>query len=681
MEKQKARERIEKLKETINYHRYLIHVLDKQEISDEALDSLKRELFLLEQKYPEFITLDSPTQRVEGRVLSGFKKIRHKQKMLSLNDVFNNEEFENWTEKLKKNTTQKTNEFFAETKFDGLAVSLIYKKGKLFKASTRGDGIVGEDVTVNIKTIESIPLALNIFRGLPQNLKINLKKILENGEIEIRGEVIILKNDFEKINKEQEKKGLSKYANPRNLAAGSIRQLDPAITASRNLHFFAWDIVGNFGQKFHSEEHITLQALGFKSDKFARRCNTKEDVFKFKNFIEEKRNSLNYEIDGIVVSLNNNEIYENLGVVGKSPKGAIAFKFGLKEAATKLENIIVQVGRTGNLTPVAILEPIELSGITISRATLHNFDNIERLGLKIGDTVIVGRAGDVIPRIVNVLKNLRTGKEKNFKIPLECPVCQEKTIKDKGGVYLKCLNKNCPAKKKKNLYYFVSKKGFDISGLGPKIINTLFQNALIQDASDLFDLKEGDLLLIERFAEKSSRNLIKAIQKKKKISFPKFIVSLGIFHVGEETALDLAKKFGNIKNLETASLEDLENIQNIGSIVAKSVYNWFRDKYNLKFLEKLERTGMEIEKIKEQNKPAMFTIHGKIFVLTGTLEKMSRDEAKEKIRETGGEISETVSKKTNYVIVGNEPGNKFEIAKSLEIKILNEKEFLKMINF
>lgn len=671
--KQEIKERIEKLRKTINHHRYLYHILNKQEISDEALDSLKHNLFKLEQEYPEFITPDSPTQRVVGGVLKGFKKVAHNQRMLSLEDVFNEEEFNDWLERIEKLHSQKINNLFSETKFDGLAVSLIYKNGILERAATRGDGSVGEDITQNIKTIESVPLRLEVLGKPEGKIEKILKKIIESKEIEIRGEVVILKKVFLKINEDREKKGLSIYANPRNLAAGSVRQLDPKITALRKLDFFGWDIVGNFGQEFHSEEHEIMEFLGFKSDKYSKICKNSKEVFDLRKLIEKNREFLEYEIDGIVVSVNENKIFENLGVHGKSPRGSIAFKFALREATAKVLDISPQVGRTGVLTPAAILQPVSLSGVVISRATLHNFDEVRRLGVKIGDTVIVGRAGDVIPQIIKVLPEMRIGTEKEVKIPDICPVCEEKVKKDSGGVYIKCVNLNCPAKKREYLYYFVSKKGFDIPGLGPRIINALYDNALIQDASDFFKLEKGDLLPLERFADKSAENLLNAIQSHREISFPKLITALGILHVGEQTALDLAKKFKNIYNLKNASLADLENIQNIGTVVSKSAYDWFRDKYNIKFLDKLLRE-IKIEEVKSSGK-----LMGKTFVLTGSLESMPREEAKEKIIALGGEASETVSKKIDYVIVGNDPGNKLDKAKKMGVKILSEKEFLNML--
>lgn len=681
MTRQEAKQRIEKLKKTINYHRHLYHVLDKQEISDAGLDSLKHELKKLEEEYPEFITFDSPTQRVAGEPLKNFKKITHAKPMLSLEDAFNAQEFEEWTLRIKKllPDSEKEPEFFAEAKFDGLAISLIYENGILKQAATRGDGKIGEDVTQNIRTIESIPL------------KFDLSEI-QDSIIEVRGEVVISHQTFQKINEERKKTGEKFFANPRNLAAGSIRQLDPKITASRHLNFYAYDIASDVGQKFHSEEHKILKTLGFKTDFHAKLCAGVKEVEELRNrFIKNIRSKINYDIDGIVVSVNNNALFERLGVAGKAPRGAIAFKFAPKEAVTVVENIKVQIGRTGVLTPVAILRPIKVGGVIISRATLHNEDEIRRLGLKIGDSVIVGRAGDVIPDIRKVLKDLRTGKEKNFHMPKKCPYCDKKLILETSGKILKCVDSKCPARKRESLYHFVSKKGFDIAGLGPKIINALLDSGLIQDAADIFDLKEGDLLPIERFAEKSARNLTEAIQKSRKISLPKFIAALGILHVGEETAQLLVRQaIANLKSqilnlkinefiniFKKFSLEELQRIQDIGPVVAKSVYGWFHNERGIKFLERLEKAGVEIEIPKFQ--VSNFKFKDKTFVLTGELDSMTREEAKNKIRFFGGDISKNVSKKTDYVVVGKEPGSKYEKAEKLAVNIINEKEFLKML--
>jgi len=495
--------------------------------------------------------------------------------MLSLEDVFSEEEFSDWEKRIAKLLhISYTTELFSELKFDGLAVSLVYKNGVLDYASTRGNGKVGEDVTQNIKTIEAIPLRLE------KDIK---------GEVEIRGEVIITRKGFEKINREQKKKGEAVYANPRNLAAGSLRQLDPKMTASRNLDFHAYDIVGDIGQKTHAREHEILRELGFKTDKEAHIAKKPEDIFKFKEKIEYLREKLEYEIDGLVIQINDNAIFDKLGVAGKAPRGAIAFKFAPKEATTIVRDILVQVGRTGKLTPVAVLEPIQVGGVTISRASLHNEEEIRRLGLKIGDTVIVGRAGDVIPDVRKVLKELRRGKEREFHMPKQCPVCGHKAERDKGGPLTFCLNKKCPAKHREGIYHFVGKNAFDIDGLGPKIVDVLLDEGLIQDAADIFDLIEGDIKPLERFGEKSAENIIRAIHAKEKITLPRFLIALGILHVGEETALDLADRFGAQEKIKEASLEEINDIENIGDVVTKSVYDWFRDPYNKRYLEKLLR--------------------------------------------------------------------------------------------
>jgi len=687
MKKAEAKKRIEKLKELINYHRYLYHVLDRQEISEAALDSLKKELFDLEQKFPEFITPDSPTQRVGGKPLEKFEKVKHPQPMLSLNDAFSEKDMEDWLERISKLLTleeRKKIDFYCEPKLDGLAIELIYENSVLKTGSTRGDGLIGEDVTQNLKTIEAIPLKLREIEEVVKELeKEELKEIAQNiekkglGKVVVRGETIITKKEFEKVNREQEKMGLLTYANPRNLAAGSIRQLDPKITSKRHLDSNCYELITDFGQKTHEEKHKILKTLGFKTNnKYSKYCKNLNEVFEFHKITQKLREKFPYEIDGITVIVNNNKIFEKLGVVGKAPRGQIAFKFPLKQATTIIEDIKVQVGRTGSLTPVAILKPVEVGGVTISRATLHNEDEIKRLGVKIGDTVIVGRAGDVIPDVISVLPELRTGREREFKMPKKCPVCKTKVIKPKGEVVSRCPNPKCPAKERRYFYHFISKGAFDIVGLGPKIVERLIDEGLISDPADLFKLEAGDLLPLERFAEKSAQNLIEAIQLKKKITFPKLIYALGIRNVGEETAQDLAKYFGNLEKLKKASLEELQKIIDIGPVVAKSIYNWFSQRKNLEFLEKLKKVGIEII---EEKKPRFQPLKGKTFVLTGALQTMAREEAKEKIRLFGGEVSESVSKKTDFVIFGEAPGSKYEKAKKLGVKTINEKEFLKIL--
>ncbi len=662
MDKQQAKQRIEKLKKTINHHRYLYHVLDKQEISDSALDSLKKELFDLEQEFPNLITADSPTQRVGGKPLKEFKKIRHQYRMLSFNDAFSIEDMQDWQGRFMKLLSEKEKSsvnFYCELKIDGLAIELIYKNGIFTTGATRGDGSVGEDITQNLKTVEAIPLTIE-----------NKKDLI------VRGEVFVTKKEFESMNKLQKEKGLPVYANPRNIAAGSIRQLNPRVTSSRKLDSFAYELLTDFGQVTHEDKHKILKDLGFKTNKHNKYCKSLKEVLEFREYWIKERKKLDYEIDGVVVIINNNEIFEKLGVVGKAPRGAIAYKFPQAQSTTKVLDIKIQVGRTGAMTPVAVLEPVQVTGITITRATLHNEDEIKRLGIKIGDTVIVGRAGDVIPDIIKVLPELRTGHEKNFKMPANCPSCGAKLEKSETEVLLRCPNSKCIAKQRRNFYHFVSRTAFNIDGLGPKIIDRLFDEGLVNDPSDLFDLKESDVKSLERFAEKSAENLIKSIQDKKEITLAKFIYALGIRNAGEETAIDLAKHFGSLKKIREAQLEDFDSIKDVGPVVSKSIYEWFQDKSNLKFIDKLEnKIKIESEKSSQSSEK----LSGKSFVITGSLESMSRDEAKAKIRELGGDVSESVSLKTGYVVVGSEPGSKADKAKKLGVKTLDEQEFLKLI--
>ncbi len=671
MTKKEVKQRIEQLKKLINYHRYLYHVLNKQKISEAVLDSLKHELYLLEQQYPEFITKDSPTQRVEGKALDKFEKVKHKTRMLSLEDVFSLEEFRDWEARIKKVYPKGKYEYFSELKIDGFAISLIYKNGVLETAATRGDGVIGEDVTNNVKTIESVPLKLELFEDLIEKSDKNLlqlsKKVfdfLSKREFEVRGEIYMTKKVFEEINKERIEKGEPPYSNPRNTAAGSIRQLDPKLTASRKLEFLAYAIPTDFGQTTHEEEHKILRVLGFKTDKYAKVCKDETEVEEFWKYVLKIREKLPYQIDGVVVNVNDNHTFKKLGVVGKAPRGAIAFKFPAEEATTIVEDIVVQVGRTGAITPVAYLKPVSIGGATISRASLHNEDEIRRLGLKIGDTVIVQRAGDVIPKVVKVFPELRTGKEKDFKMPKRCPVCGAELIKKPGEAILRCPNKFCKAKNKEALYHFVSKPAFNIVGLGEKILDQLYEKELIVDVADIFSLKEGDLLPLEGFAEKSAKNLIEAIQKSKKIPLHRFIYALGIMHVGEETSFLLAdyiSKKRKIKNpidlLEAFSKETKESLMelhDIGDVVAESIVDFFKDSYNIKLLKKLNDAGIIIESPNISG--GELKLKGKKFVLTGELESFTRDEAKEKIRELGGEVSSSVSKKTDFVVVGKNRG-------------------------
>ncbi len=681
MNKKEAKQRIQKLKVLINHHRYLYHVKDTQEISDEALDSLKKELFDLEQEHPEFVTKDSPTQRVGGAPQKEFKKIAHKKRMFSLNDAFSKEDLEEWVKRISKLLTESEKnslDFYCELKIDGLALELIYRDGILETASTRGDGFVGEDITQNIKTVQSIPLSLKKFeiRKQPSGWPSGQAKFEIPRTLTVRGEVFISKKEFAAINALQQEKGLPAYANPRNIAAGSVRQLDPKITQSRKLDSFAYDIVDGPSFKTHEQKHEWLKELGFKTNPHNEYCRSLDEVFHFYQNVAKLREKLDYEIDGVVVMVNSNAIFEKLGVVGKAPRGAVAFKFPQNQATTQVSDIKIQVGRTGAMTPVAILEPVVVSGITISRATLHNEDEIRRLGLKIGDTVIVGRAGDVIPNVVKVLPELRNGKEKNFIMPRVCPSCKTALQKTEGDVVWRCPNPKCFSRQRRSLYHFVSKGAFNIEGLGPKIIDRLLDEGLVSDPADFFELKEGDLAGLERFAEKSAENLVQAISQKKEITLAKFIYALGIRNIGEETANDLAGHFGSLEKLRQATLQDFDALQNIGPVVAASVHEWFGEAGNKKLLDKFLRVGV---KIKNPSLKTKSTLSGKVFIFTGSLESIDRNLAKEKVRELGGQTTESISLKVDFLVAGHEAGGKLKKAQSLGLKIINEKEFLEMI--
>lgn len=661
MTKQQARQRIEKLKKEIDHHRYLYHVLDKQEISDAALDSLKHELARLEQEFPDLITPDSPTQRVAGQPLDKFQKVAHSKRMLSLVDCFSNQELQDWEKRIKKLSPSDEFDYYAEIKMDGLAVNLLYEDGVFIQGTTRGDGQIGEDVTLNLKTINSIPLKLN----KPFHKK-----------IEIRGEVYMTKKNFELLNKNEEEK----FANPRNAAAGSIRQLDAKIAAQRRLDFMAYDIATDLNLKTHQEAHELLVKLGFKSNPHNLFCKNIEEAQRFYEKIGKIRKSFPYWSDGTVIIVNDIKLFNNLGVVGKAPRGAIAYKYPAEQAATIVEDIQAQVGRTGALTPVAHLKPVRVAGSTVSRATLHNEDEIKRLDVRIGDTVIIQKAGDIIPDILQVIKNLRPKNAKHFVFPKKCPACGSLVARKDGEAAHFCTNKKCFAQEREKLYHFVSKKAFDIEDLGPKIINQLMEANLINNAANIFCLKKSDLLPLERFAEKSADNLIQAINKAKKISLSRFIYALGIRHVGEETAIDLAKYFCSLEKIQKASLEELNNIHEIGDVMAKSIYEYFQDKKNQESIKDLLKSGICIRR-DAINRVSNTAIAGKTFVITGSLETMARDKAKEKIQAAGGNVSSAVSRKTDYLVAGKAPGSKFEKARKLGIKIITEKQLISFLKY
>ncbi|MBU4353621.1 NAD-dependent DNA ligase LigA [Candidatus Parcubacteria bacterium] len=667
MQAKQAKKRIEKLKKVINYHRYLYHVLDKQEISDAALDSLKHELYQLERQFPEFVVSDSPTQRVGGAPLKKFFKIAHKVRQWSFEDVFTEQEIRDFDARVKRMLEKSLGvekklqiEYACELKIDGFKIILEYEKGILKSAATRGDGLTGENVTQNVKTIESIPLRLE-----------------NDADIVVEGEVWMSRREFGRLNKEQAEKRLPLFANPRNAAAGAIRQLDSKIAASRKLDSFVYGLSQSSFQspKTQIEELKKLKELGFKVNKNFKLCRNINEVIDFWKEWRKKNNKEDYWVDGIVVKLNRRDLREALGYTGKAPRFAVAFKFPAEQTTTIVEDIQIQIGRTGVLTPVAYLRPVLVAGSTVSRATLHNEEEIKRLGLKIGDTVIIQKAGDVIPEVVKVLKELRAGREREFKMPEKCPICEGQLVREKESPITKCVNKKCAFRHRRELYYFVSKSGFNIEGLGPKIINAFLDNGLIQDAADIFDLKEGDLAPLDRFGEKSAENIIKSIGERREISLVRFITALGILNVGTETAGILAERFGSIENLKKAGTEELKSIKNIGEVVAESIFNWFKDPHNKIFLERL----LKRIKIKNIAKKKGVKFGGKIFVLTGSLKSMPREDAKEKIRTEGGHTAESVSKNTDFVVAGEEPGLKYEKAKKLGVKILNEEQFLKML--
>ena len=670
MTKEEAKERIEKLKEIINKARYSYHVLDKALMSDDALDSLKHELYELEQKYPEFITPDSPTQRIGGKPLDKFKKVQHIVPQWSFNDIFEEKELKDFDERIKKELGIEEIDYTCELKIDGMHIILTYQKGFFILGATRGDGKVGEDVTQNLKTIESIPLKIN-----------------DNIDCVVEGEVYMKKSIFKELNKEREKKGEKPLANPRNAAAGGVRQLDPRITSERRLDCFVYDYSWPEDDipETQFEELKRLMNLGFKVNKKFKLCKSIEEIIQFWKKWEKDREKEDYWIDGVVVKVNKRKYQKQLGYTGKAPRWAIAFKWSGEQATTILKDVIFQVGRTGKITPVAVLKPVNVRGTVVSRATLHNADELKRLKIKIGDTVIVEKAGDVIPHIIKVIPELRPQDAKEINFPANCPICGSVVIRPKGEVAHYCSNKKCGAKQRNHLYYFVSKKAFDIQGLGPKIIDQLMDAGLVSQPADIFLLKEGDLEPLERFAEKSAANLISAIKKAKEITVPRLLIACSIKYVGEETAYLLIEKLNLwvvksiselIERFRSLTKENLEAVDGIGPKVAQSIINWFSNKKNIEFLKKLEEVGikLKIEKPTKKNQK----LEGKSFVFTGELESISREKAQEKVRELGGKTPSSISKKTDFLVVGKNPGSKYEKAKKWGIKIINEKEFFKL---
>lgn len=666
--------RIQKLTDQIEDLRYRYHVLNDPSVTDDVYDSLTRELLALEEEYPQFKDPNSSTSRVAGKPLNKFVKVQHQVRMLSLNDAFSIQDLHAWETRILKLVSEtKQPQYFCELKLDGLAVSLIYRDGIFVQGATRGDGFVGEDITQNLRTLQSIPLKLRA--PFPEY-------------IEVRGEAVMSQKVWKQLNAQNAKEGKPLFANTRNAAAGSLRQLDSELTSKRKLDFFAYDIAEIKDSKFkikelhtHSSKHAKLREFGFKVDTHEAVCENIADIEKFIKDVEKIRPGFGYGTDGVVISVDDLKLQESLGVVGKAPRYMVAFKYPAEKATTVVRDVIFNVGRTGVLTPVAMFDPTLVAGSTVSKATLHNIEQIERLDIRIGDTVVIQKAGDVIPEVVEVLPAMRSGKEKKIHIPKKCPVCAfvvlQRATGDKAGssVAYYCGNPKCPAKNRRFMQHFVNV--FEIYTIGPKILDRLQEEGLISDAADLFMLKKEDLAGLERFGEKSAENIISSIESHKQISLARFIYSLGILHVGEQTAEDLAASFGSLERLEEASLEEVSAIENIGPIVAKSVKDFFHSKENVSFVRKLIANGVAIKAYKLQATSS--SLSGKTFVITGTLESMSRDEAKKKIKEMGGKVASSVSKNTSFVVVGSEPGSKKDDAEKLIISMLNEQQFIELL--
>ncbi len=698
--KKQAKKRIEKLKEEINHHRYLYHVKDTQVISDAALDSLKQELEGLETLYPDLITPDSPTQRVGGEALDKFRKVEHSENMLSLFDAFSREDMRDWEARLKKLAPDLPLHYFCELKLDGLAIALRYQKQRFALAITRGDGRVGEDISSNIKTVESVPLRLRLPEtkelrslGFDRTAAGSIRKIALEDELEIRGELVMPYQAFKDLNKKFEQAGKPRLANPRNAVAGTVRQLDPKIVADRTLEFYGFELLGNLGLVSQEQKVGLLDLLGIKVLGENKSCFGLEEVFQFRDYWVNNKHKLSFGTDGVVVKVDRVKYWSVLGVVGKAPRYMIAYKFPAEQVTTKVKNVSWQVGRTGVLTPTALLEPVQVGGVTVSRASLHNQDEIDRLQIKIGDTVILERAGDVIPKIVSVLDNLRTGQEKTIKVPQTCPRCDSRVFRKKGEVAYRCSSSDCYAVNKESLVHWVSKPGVDIVGLGEKVVEQLMRAGLVNSISDFYRLKKGDLLSLERFSHKAATNLLQAIENSKVITLSRFIYALGIPYIGQETSFLLAKKVvtdlslsqDRISILEIRkyfsrlSPADLEAIPDIGPVVAGSFCSWFSEEKNLLVLEELDKLGVVLSPDIKAGRDEKGDVEGKNFVLTGSLSGLTREDAKNKIKKLGGKVSSTVSKNTDYLVLGTDPGSKYDKAKDLGVVIIDEEQFKKIL--
>src|ERR1700756_41161 len=663
-----AKVEIEDLRDKLRHHEYLYHVLDQPEISDAAYDRLMNRLKELEAAHPDLITPDSPTVRVGATPREGFQTVQHARPMLSLDNAFSYETLADFDRRVRQGSGREKIEYIAEHKFDGLSISLQYANGGLARGVTRGDGRTGEDVTPNVKTIRSIPLRVDLAA---------LKKLKLPSSFEVRGEVLMTRKAFEAMNKQQEQTGGKIFVNPRNAAAGSVRVLDPSITAQRRLDFFAYYLYVDGKVLFakHSESLLALKQIKFRASDDWKLCNGIDAVIEYCESWEAKREKLPYEIDGVVIKVNSTALQNELGFTAKAPRWAIAYKYPARQETTVVNDIIVQVGRTGTLTPVAVLEPVQVGGVTVSRSTLHNMDEIERLGLQIGDTVLIERAGEVIPHVLKVVKE---GKNRRpFRMPAKCPECGSAIHKAEGEVAYRCVNAACPAKRKESLLHFAGRHAMDIDGLGEKIVDQLVDKGLVKDVADLYSLKLDQLANLERMAEKSAQNLLDEIAASKKRPLSRLIYALGMRFVGERTGQLLAENFGSLEELEEAKPEDLEKVTEVGPKVSESIVEFFSEPANRKLIKNLHAAGVRPTAEKREIKSQKFA--GKSFVFTGALERSSREEAGEIVQQHGGKLSGSVSKKTDYVVVGADPGSKYDKAKELGVTILTESEFEKLI--
>ena len=663
-----VKKEIEGLREKLRYHEYRYHVLDDPEISDAAYDRMLARLKELEAAHPELVTADSPTARVGAAPREGFQSVRHARPMLSLDNAFSFDALRDFDRRVREGIGREEIEYIAEHKFDGLSISLLYEDGGLVRGVTRGDGTTGEDVTPNVRTIRSIPLRIE---------KETLKKVKVPASFEVRGEVMMTRRAFEALNRYQEQTGGKLFINARNSAAGAVRVLDPSITAQRRLDFFAYYLLQDGKAAFpkHSESLQALKTLRFRASDDWKLCDGIEEVVKYCEAWDSKREKLPYEIDGVVVKVNSVGIQNELGFTSKSPRWAIAFKYPARQETTVVNDIIVQVGRTGALTPVAVLEPAQVGGVTVSRSTLHNMDEVERLGLYIGDTVLIERAGEVIPHVLKVVKEGKNRKA--FRMPKNCPECGSKIHHVEGEVAYRCVNAACPAKRRESLLHFAGRHAMNIDGLGDKIVDQLVEKNLVKDVADLYSLKLETVAGLERMAEKSAQNLLDEIEASKKNSLARLIYALGIQFVGERTGQLLAENFSSLQEFAEATEEQLIEVPEVGPKVAASIAEFFSEAANRQLIKKLEKAGVKPTAEKRVVKSAK--LEGKSFVFTGGLANRSREEAGEIVKQHGGTVVSSVSKKTSYVVVGTDPGSKYDKAKELGVPILSEAEFEKLI--